>query len=140
MRKIPEGKRFKPGQSGNPRGRSKVIAEIRDLARQHTAGAINTLIAVMQTGESDAAKVSAANALLDRSYGRPVQGAPVVLDHCKGAAHRARRRDPKRNGARRLTPSETASLLSALASPAKLTEVDELERRVAALEDKHAKS
>lgn len=140
MRKIPEGKRFKPGQSGNPSGRSKVIAEIRDLARQHTAGAINTLIAVMQTGESGAARVSAANALLDRGYGRPVQGAPVVLDHVRGTL--TERGDAILNAMAqgRLTPSETANLLSALASQAKLTEVDELERRIAALEDRHGKS
>ena len=40
----------------------------------------------------------------------------------------------------RITSSETANLLSALASQAKLTEVDELERRIAALENTHGKS
>jgi hypothetical protein len=33
------GGSFKPGQSGNAGGRPKVVAEIRDLARQHTAEA-----------------------------------------------------------------------------------------------------
>ena len=77
MRKIPEGRRFKPGQSGNPSGRSKVIAEIRDLARQHTAGAINALVAVMQTGESGAARISAAVAILDRGWGKPREAKDV---------------------------------------------------------------
>jgi hypothetical protein len=39
-----------------------VIAEVRDLARQHTRKAIQTLVTVMQSGESDSARVAAANA------------------------------------------------------------------------------
>lgn len=69
------GRPFQPGVSGNPNGRPKIIAEVRDLARRHTADAIAALVAIMREGESDAARVSAANALLDRGYGRPVQGA-----------------------------------------------------------------
>lgn len=38
---------WKPGQSGNPGGRPKVAAEIRDLARDHGAKAIERLVALM---------------------------------------------------------------------------------------------
>jgi len=70
--------------SGNPAGRPRIVAEVADLARRHTADAIAALVAIMPKGESDAARVSAANALLDRGYGRPVQGGPVILDEMGG--------------------------------------------------------
>jgi hypothetical protein len=39
----------------------------------HTPQAIATLAQVMMTSESDAARVAAANSLLDRRYGKPAQ-------------------------------------------------------------------
>ena len=66
------GKPFKKGQSGNPGGRPKVIAEVKELAREHTGAAIETLVSIMANPKAaPAARVSAANALLDRGYGKP---------------------------------------------------------------------
>ena len=68
------GKPFKKGQSGNPGGRPKVAAEVKELARAHTGVAIETLVSIMtNTKSAPAARVSAANALLDRGYGKPPQ-------------------------------------------------------------------
>jgi hypothetical protein len=67
------GRPFQPGQSGNPGGRPKVAAEIRDLARHHTATALRTLVEIAEHGESENARVAAANALLDRGWGKPRQ-------------------------------------------------------------------
>ena len=68
------GKPFQKGQSGNPGGRPKVVAEVKELAREHTAEAIRTLVSIMTNSKSPpAARVSAANALLDRGYGKPPQ-------------------------------------------------------------------
>ena len=68
------GKPFKKGESGNPGGRPKVIAEVKELARAHTGEAIETLVSIMTNPKSaPAARVSAANALLDRGYGKPPQ-------------------------------------------------------------------
>ena len=68
------GKPFKKGQSGNPGGRPKVIAEVKELARAHTGAAIETLVSIMANPKAaPAARVSAANALLDRGYGKPPQ-------------------------------------------------------------------
>jgi hypothetical protein len=53
---------------------SKTITEIRSLARSHTRTAINALVGVMKSKDAThAARVSAANAILDRGWGRPVQ-------------------------------------------------------------------
>src|SRR6476646_8654069 len=65
---------FKRGQSGNPGGRPKVVAEVKELARTHTAAAIETLVSIMSNPKAaPAARVSAANSLLDRGYGKPPQ-------------------------------------------------------------------
>ena len=38
------GKPFQKGRSGNPGGRPKVVAEVKELARKHTGKAIETLV------------------------------------------------------------------------------------------------
>jgi hypothetical protein len=63
---------FKKGQSGNPGGRVGVPAEVRDLARQHSTEAIERLIHWMKSDDGRIS-VAAANALLDRGFGRPTQ-------------------------------------------------------------------
>lgn len=69
------GKR--PG-AGRPKGaRDKATVEagatIAELARVHSGTALKTLAKIAKEGESESARVSAANALLDRGYGRPPQ-------------------------------------------------------------------
>ena len=52
---------------------AKRQAEIRSLARSHTRTAIKVLAGVMSSAKCPpAARVAAANALLDRGWGKPV--------------------------------------------------------------------
>ena len=63
---------FQKGKSGNPGGRPKEIAEVKALARAHTTTAIKTLVKIAQSGKAtDAARVLASVALLDRGWGKP---------------------------------------------------------------------
>lgn len=75
------GKRGNPkwvkGQSGNPTGRGHADTELRDMARQHTTRAIERLAEIME-GDNVKAAAFAANALLDRGYGRPSQAVNVT--------------------------------------------------------------
>ena len=64
---------FVKGESGNPHVRPRVILGVRDLARQHTEAAIETLASIMVDSEAPAAaRISAASEILNRGFGRPV--------------------------------------------------------------------
>lgn len=66
------------GVSGNPGGYSKekraLVARMAELAREHTPAAIGKIVALMNDPKSSRAmQLAAANALLDRAYGKPAQ-------------------------------------------------------------------
>jgi hypothetical protein len=52
----------------------RAVTEIRSLARSHTRTALNVLVGVMRSNEATpAARVAAANAILDRGWGKAPQ-------------------------------------------------------------------
>jgi hypothetical protein len=77
---------FAKGQSGNPGGRPKALVEVLEAARAHTPAALATLARIAGDATAPpAAQVAAANALLDRAWGRPTQpvegsGGVTLLD------------------------------------------------------------
>jgi hypothetical protein len=83
---MPRGKPFAKGDSRiNLSGRPKEAVHVRDLARQYTEDAINTLAEIMKDqGQPGAARTAASSALLDRGWGKATQplsgdaeGAPI---------------------------------------------------------------
>jgi len=53
---------------------AKALTEIRSIARSHTRTAINVLVGIMRSKDATAAaRVSAANAILDRGWGKSAQ-------------------------------------------------------------------
>jgi len=51
--------------------RAKTLIEIRSIARSHTRTAINVLVGIMRSKDAaPAARVSAANSILDRGWGK----------------------------------------------------------------------
>jgi hypothetical protein len=63
--------------------------ELRHAAREFTNDALNTLVEICKKGQSENARVAAANCLLDRGYGKPVQqiesGSPGDFSHLSDA-------------------------------------------------------
>jgi len=92
---------FEKGKSGNPNGRPKVLLpdgrSLSDIAKAHTAKAIETLVEIMEDEDAPhSAKVSAINSILDRGWGRPAQsiqvggdpdGVPVQVQQVTDAAN-----------------------------------------------------
>lgn len=64
--------------AGRKKGKvSEAKLTLSEMARGHAETALMTLVGIAQSGESEAARVSAANAILDRGYGKP----PQALEH-----------------------------------------------------------
>ncbi|WP_349631415.1 hypothetical protein [Bradyrhizobium sp. BR 10289] len=68
--------------------KQRTITEIKSLARTHTGLAVKTLVQIMRDTNAPAyARVTAANAILDRGWGKPFQplaseeGKPLELIH-----------------------------------------------------------
>jgi len=72
------GKRDGAGRPpGSPNAATAATrAALADLAAGHVEGALATLADIAANGTSDAARVSAAIAILDRCYGRPAPMPP----------------------------------------------------------------
>lgn len=74
---------------GSGRKKGKYTAPLREIARKHTDKAVKTLIDILDdAGAPASARVSAANSILDRGYGKPVQpvdgdgeGGPIAHVH-----------------------------------------------------------
>lgn len=64
--------------AGRPKGAvAKATADIREAAQQYSEQALQVLVNVATAGESEAARVAAANAILDRAHGKPKQSVDV---------------------------------------------------------------
>jgi hypothetical protein len=63
---------------GTPKKR--LPTDLKSLARSHTQISIDALSGIAKNGESEAAKVAASIALLDRGWGRPNQPHDAKLD------------------------------------------------------------
>ncbi len=63
--------------AGRPEGAVSVTkARLSQLAREHSDTAFETLVDVCKNGTSDRARITAAIALLDRGFGKPIEACP----------------------------------------------------------------
>jgi hypothetical protein len=66
---MAKGKKTGGRRPGVP---NKATRELKELAQPYAPKAIETLLWIMEHGQTEAARVAAARELLDRGYGRPV--------------------------------------------------------------------
>jgi hypothetical protein len=128
------GGRFKPGVSGNPKGRPRgtgKVGAIREAMNAHVPEVIAQLIALARAGD-----VQAIRLLLDRTVPalRPIElpvSIAVPTDVTLAAQGQA---VVAAVSAGKIAPSQAAVLLAGLGALARVKEVEELEARIAALE------
>jgi hypothetical protein len=78
---------FKRGLSGNPGGRPGMFKDIRTLAQQHSAEAIEVLVKLMCNEKaSPSARAAAAAHILDRAVGRPEASVNAKVETTSGIA------------------------------------------------------
>jgi hypothetical protein len=130
--------RFRKGESGNPAGRPPGVgkaAQLRASIDQHVPDILAAVVREAKGGD-----VQAARLLLDRVL-PPLKSVdlPVSLPLPPELAAQGRAVVEALAKAE-ITPDEAASVMQAIAAQARIVEVDELERRVAALEAQHGKA
>ena len=137
-KRLADGK-FKPGTSGNPAGRPKQAStELREALRKHGADVAQKVIEAALGGDMTAAKI-----VIDRLVPplKPsAQAVQIDIDANAGLAEVARAFIGAAASGR--VPADIAAqMISALGAAAKVVELDELERRIEALEaSDHAKT
>ena len=124
---------WKAGQSGNPAGRKPgtgAVGKIRASMAEHVPALVAVLLERAMAGD-----IGAARLLLERTIAplkAAEQSAPLALPG--GTLTDQGRAVIAAVASGELAPSQGAALLASLGTLAKLTEADELERRIAALE------
>ena len=131
--------RWKPGQTGNPKGRPPGQSEITRL-RASLAGDVPEILAglVMAAKGGD---VQAARLILERIL-PPVKAIEQAVElqlPVDGTLTAQGRAVVSAVAGGDLAPSQGAALLGAIGTLARVTEIDELTARIAALEQQHAK-
>ncbi len=133
----PPAAAWKPGQSGNPKGRPAGSGEVAKL-RAAIAGKVPAILESL-TAAALAGDVQAARLLLERTLPalKPAEQAQA-LHLPDGTLTTQGRAVLAAVAAGELAPGQGAALLGAIGTLARVAEVDELARRIEALEGKHA--
>ena len=134
----PPAAAWKPGQSGNPKGRPAGTGEVAKL-RAAIADRVPELLAAMMARALDG-DVGAARLLLERAIA-PLKAAEQsqALSLPDGSLTDQGRAVLASVAAGELAPGQGAALLGAIGTLARVTEIDELARRIEVLEEKNAK-
>lgn len=126
------GGRWKPGQSGNPGGRSSQTAKLRAKLATGSEAVIKIVMDAAKSGDMQACRL-----ILERMVPaiKPVSE-PIQFDFSGSTPTEQARSIMAAIAAGDIPPDQGRALIEALASVAKITELDELSRRLAALEAK----
>ena len=132
-KRKPPSAAWKPGQSGNPKGRPPGTGEVAKM-RAAIADRVPQLLAAMMARALDG-DVGAARLLLERAIA-PLKAAEQVqaLSLPDGTLTDQGRAVLAAVAAGELAPGQGAALLGAIGTLARVSEVDELARRIEALE------
>ena len=133
----PPAAAWKPGQSGNPKGRPAGTGDVAKL-RAAIANRVPELLAAMMARALDG-DVGAARLLLERAVAPLKAAEPTqVLNLPQSSLTEQGRAVLASVASGELAPGQGATLLGAIGTLARVVEIDDLAARVAELERKHA--
>lgn len=134
---VKQDTRFKPGQSGNPKGRPRGVAsaqaKLRAAVKHDIPGIIEAVVIQAKGGDMAAAKL-----ILDRIWpGLKSQSLPIALPGLATASTDTERAHEVMQAVAQgeLAPDVATGLLGALGAVARVREIDDLARRLEALEN-----
>ena len=139
MKKPPQGHGWKPGQSGNPKGRPKGSGDVAQIRSAIAARVPDLLEAMMQRAlDGD---VGAARLLLERTVA-PLRATDMAqpINLPNGTLTDQGRAVMAAVSSGELAASQGAALVGAIGALARVVELDELAARVAQLEKHYGKS
>ncbi len=132
--------KFKPGTSGNPKGRPKGVPNPQARIRQMIGDDLPRILATLRDRALDG-DVQAASLLLSRCLPalRPTSAA-VELPGAGDTLSQRAEAIAAAAVAGHLPPDAAADLMGVLANQARIKEVAELEARITALEERHGET
>ncbi|WP_416047937.1 DUF5681 domain-containing protein [Cupriavidus basilensis] len=125
---------FRKGQSGNPAGKPKGAKDkrtaLRELLQPHAADLVKKAVALALAGDTTALRIC-----IDRIIPAvKAKDAPISLSGLSGSLADRGRTVLDALAAGELTPDEANAVMGVISAQARIVEVDELEKRIAALE------
>lgn len=131
-KKKPPG-RWKPGESGNPKGRKPGTGEVAEIRASISARVPEILAQLIE--QALAGDTASARLLLERAVA-PLKAAeqPETISLPHGSLTDQGRAVLRAVAAGQLAPSQGAALLGAIGTLARVTVIDELEARLTKLE------
>lgn len=125
---------FEPGQSGNPAGRPKGIkdrrTELRQMMLDEAPALIAKVVELAKEGDATALRICLERIVPPAKAKDDPIALPGLTDSLADNSREVVRALAKGD----LTPEEAATVLQALASQVRIIEADEIERRLADLE------
>jgi hypothetical protein len=135
------GSRFKPGQSGNPKGRplgsrNAALVALDQIAEGAAPAMLATLVQAGMSGDVQAARLVMERAWPARKGRAVVLDMPAITDAAGVTEAIARLIKATTTGS--ITPDEAAPIAALIEGQRKAIETNHLESRIAALEKNHA--
>ncbi|WP_434108015.1 DUF5681 domain-containing protein [Paraburkholderia caffeinilytica] len=126
--------RFKKGESGNPAGKPRGAkdkrTELRELLQPHAAKLVEKAVELALSGDTTALRIC-----LERCMPAiKTKDAPISISGLTGSLAEQGQAVLSAMAGGEITPDEANSVLAAIAAQVRIVEVDELEKRIAALE------
>lgn len=130
--------KFKPGKSGNPNGKPKGAknkrAAYRELFEKKSEDLIKKAIQLAEGGDVPCLKLC-----IDRIVSPyRAEDATIFLDDMTGTLTEKGEKIIEAMGSGDVSPSDTASMLTAIAAQVRITEMDDLTKRIETLENAKA--